>query len=167
MSKSKILTAVVTAAVLALPATAAFAGGKPKDVKQCGGAPCEGEIDIELEILKACELYVGKDIKLAETSYTGSSGFTVITNTPYQLNLSTLNAGTSQDTYVKHVTAANTNVPTKITTTKGGATYPIGSTNVAGMSTDNFAVTVAPKSPISGTQRSGTYKDTLYIKVAY
>ena len=165
MSTSKILTAVITAAALALPATAAFAG-KPKESKQCGGAPCEGEIDIELEILKACELLVGKDIKLAETSYTGSSSFQITTNTPYTLNLSTLNAGTSADTFVKHATTSD-KVNTKITTTKGGTNYPIGSTSLGGMSVDNFAVTVAPKTTVSATQRAGIYKDTLFIKVAY
>ncbi|UIJ75245.1 hypothetical protein [Acinetobacter sp. SH20PTE14] len=166
MSTSKILTAVLSATLfVALPATSAIAGGK-KESKQCGGAPCEGEIDIELQILKACELLVGKDIKLVEDSYTGASGFTVTTNTPYTLNLSTLNAGSSADTFVKHETTSD-KVFTKITTSKGGVNYPIGSTPVAGMSVDNFTVSVAPKNTISGTQRAGTYKDTLYIKVAY
>ena len=167
MSTSKILTAVLSATLfVALPATSAIAAGGKKESKQCGGAPCEGEIDIELQILKACELLVGKDIKLVENSYTGASGFTVTTNTPYTLNLSTLNAGSSADTFVKHETTSD-KVFTKITTSKGGVNYPIGSTPVAGMSVDNFAVSVAPKNTISGTQRAGTYKDTLYIKVAY
>ena len=121
---------------------------------------------------------MGKDIKLVEESYTGSSGFTVVTNTPYNLNLSTLNAGTSADTFVKHATTTD-KVYTTVETTKGGisyptrrssdlgTSYPIGSTPVAGMNTDNFVVNVSPKTAISGTQRAGTYKDTLFIKVTY
>ena len=56
---------------------------------------------------------------------------------------------------------------TTVKTTKGGTSYPIGSTPVAGMNTDNFVVNVSPKTAISGTQRAGTYKDTLFIKVTY
>ena len=169
MFTSKILTAVITAAALALPATAAFAG-KPKEVKQCGGAPCEGKIDIELEILKACELLVGNDIMLKQDSYTGTSDFTVTTNTPYKLHLTTANAISNTNTFVKHTASTPANVisiPTKITTTKGGSNYPIGTHDLAGMSVDKFNVSVAPTTAISATQRAGTYKDTLYIKVSY
>ena len=165
MAMNKLIQASLIAVVFGVSSTAIYAAPK-KESKQCGGAPCEGEIDIELEILKACELIVGNDIKLVEESYTGSSGFTVVTNTPYNLNLSTLNAGTSADTFVKHATTTD-KVYTTVETTKGGISYPIGSTPVAGMNTDNFVVNVSPKTAISGTQRAGTYKDTLFIKVTY
>ena len=69
---NKLIQASLIAVVFGVSSTAIYAAPK-KESKQCGGAPCEGEIDIELEILKACELKVGKDIKLVEESYTGSS----------------------------------------------------------------------------------------------
>lgn len=169
MAMNKLIQASLIAVVFGVSSTAIYAA-KPKEVKQCGGAPCEGEIDIELEILKACELLVGNDIMLKQDSYTGTSDFTVTTNTPYKLHLTTANAISNTNTFVKHTASTPANVisiPTKITTTKGGSNYPIGTHDLAGMSVDKFNVSVAPTTAISATQRAGTYKDTLYIKVSY
>ena len=166
---NKLIQASLIAVVFGVSSTAIYAAPK-KESKQCGGAPCEGEIDIELEILKACELLVGNDIMLKQDSYTGTSDFTVTTNTPYKLHLTTANAISNTNTFVKHTASTPANVisiPTKITTTKGGSNYPIGTHDLAGMSVDKFNVSVAPTTAISATQRAGTYKDTLYIKVSY
>ena len=169
MAMNKLIQASLIAVVFGVSSTAIYAAPK-KESKQCGGAPCEGEIDIELEILKACELLVGNDIMLKQDSYTGTSDFTVTTNTPYKLHLTTANAISNTNTFVKHTASTPANVisiPTKITTTKGGSNYPIGTHDLAGMSVDKFNVSVAPTTAISATQRAGTYKDTLYIKVSY
>ncbi len=166
---NKLIQASLIAVVFGVSSTAIYAAPN-KESRQCGGAPCEGEIDIELEILKACELIVGSDIKLVEDSYTGSSDFTVTTNTPYKLHLTTANASSNTNTFVKHTASTPGNlisIPTQITTTKDGSNYPIGTHDLTGMSVDKFNVSVAPTTAISATQRAGTYKDTLYIKVSY
>ncbi len=55
---NKLIQASLIAVVFGVSSTAIYAAPK-KESKQCGGAPCEGEIDIELEILKSVRVESG------------------------------------------------------------------------------------------------------------
>lgn len=133
----------------------------------CDSGKCQGDIPIELEVHKHCEVKVGKDIMLKEDGSKSSSWFTVTTNVPYKLHLSTANAGDSSSTFVLH-TDGLTKIPTKIETKKqGDGMIALGYSDHDGITTDTFNVSVNTASPVSSSQKFGTYKDLYKIDVSY
>lgn len=92
---------------------------------------------------------VGKDIKLVEESYIGLSGFIVVINMLYNLNLFMFNVGISVDIFVKYVIIID-KVYIIVKMMKGGISYLIGLIFVIGMNMDNFVVNVLLKIVIFG-----------------
>ena len=110
-------------------------------------------------------VYVALQVLLCPTT-----SYTITTNTPYVLNLTTGNANTSNSTYVKN--AAGLQIPTVYTTTKtsgsaGPGTPTWGNNNYGGLSADVFSVAAKTASVVSATQAAGVYKDTYKIRVYY
>ena len=106
----------------------------------------------------------------AINSGVSAASYTITTNTPYVLNLTTGNANTSNSTYVKN--AAGLQIPTVYTTTKtsgsaGPGTPTWGNNNYNGLSADVFSVAAKTVSAVSATQAAGVYKDTYKIRVYY
>lgn len=176
---NKITQAALAALVLGACSTAAFAedeaarGGyqppkPPIDWSKCNTLGCEKEIPITLEIKKKCVVTGGQGIVLSSAGGTQSTNYSIVTNTPYTLNLQTANAGISNTTFVKHESDATAKVYTTIETTKAGqaAPVPLGNSNHEGESTDVYTLKVT-NSAVSASQKAGIYNDKYLIKAYY
>ncbi|MEB3755140.1 hypothetical protein [Acinetobacter sp. MD2(2019)] len=139
-------------------------GNKWADCTTTSG--CELEIPIKLVVAKKCEVTGGAPIELKSTGGNVSSKYTVTTNTPYILNISTANAGVQNSTFVQHNNDSSKKIPTTITTTGPKGSVSWGATNMDGSSSDNYTVTVS-NNAVSATQLAGTYTDTYRVSVSY
>ncbi|MEB3767319.1 hypothetical protein [Acinetobacter sp. MD2] len=163
---------VFTALVLGSGITTAFADDVSADLAKFSWSGCtttEGcslEIPIKLVVDKKCEVTGGGAIDLKSTGGSVSKDYTVTTNTPYILNISTANAGTKSSTFVKHNTDPSKTISTTITTSGPKGLLAWGNTNMVGSSSDKYTVTVA-NNAVSATQLAGTYTDTYKVNVSY
>ena len=167
---NKITQAALSALVLGACSTAVFADGEAErpgggpDFSKCTQVGCTKDIPITLEVPKKCEVKGGNAITLASGGGTVSSAYSIESNTHYILELTTANAGTSNTTFVKN---GVDKVNTTIKTNGGGLINAgMGSTNHAGMGTDNYTVAVT-NAAATVANKAGTYTDTYKIKVSY
>lgn len=165
---NKITQAALSALVLGACSTAVFADGEADrgglDYSKCTQVGCTKDIPITLEVPKKCEVKGGNAITLASGGGTVSSAYSIESNTHYILELTTANAGTSNTTFVKN---GVDKVNTTIKTNGGGLVNAgMGSTNHAGMGTDNYTVAVT-NAAATVANKAGTYTDTYKIKVSY
>ena len=171
---NKLIHTSLMAVTLGLGSTAAFAddeaarhGGGGYNWGNCTSLGCEKDIPIKLEIPKKCEVLGGNAITLSKDGGVKTSSYTVRSNTHYVLNIQTANAGTSNNTFVKHEDDGSVKVTTNITTAKtGGGNVAWGNSNHAGLADDVYTVSVN-NAAVGPFQRAGTYKDTYRIKVYY
>lgn len=137
--------------------------------KGCTELGCSKDIPIKLTVKKTCTISDPKDLVLKTDATNVTSSYSVTTNTHYILNLSTANANTSNNTFVKN---GSDKIDTVITTARtsgsaGPAAPGWGNNNYAGMSVDNFTVTARTKAVVPATAASGDYTDTYKIRVYY
>lgn len=176
---NKTTQAALAALVLGVCATGAYAGDEeakggytppkpPIDWSKCNTLGCEKEIPITLEIKKKCVVSGGQGIVLNSAGGTQTTNYSIVTNTPYVLNLQTANAGTGASTFVKHETDATAKVATTIVTTKAGQAAPVnfGNSNHDGESTDVYTLKVT-NAAVSASQKAGIYNDTYLVKAYY
>ena len=168
---NKMTQAAVAALVLGVSSTAVFAGGDSDRWKGCTAEGCSKDITIKLTVLKKCTISDPKDLLLKTDGVTNvTSNYSITTNTNYVLKLSTANALTSNNTFVKN--GSNT-IDTVITTAKnsGGSNGPAapswGDNNYDGMAVDSFTVSARTKVAVPATAAAGDYTDTYKIRVYY
>lgn len=174
---NKMTQAALAALVLGACSASVFAddadkggGGNDNDRwKGCTDLGCSRDIPIKLTVPKKCSISDPKDLVLKTDASNVTSSYSVTTNTHYILNLTTANANTSNNTFVKN--GSNT-IDTVITTAKtsgsaGPAAPSWGNNNYAGMSVDNFTVTARTKVAVPATAAAGDYTDTYKIRVYY
>jgi len=176
----KITQTALAALVLGACSTAVFAddavstgdrpGGGGDKWAGCTDLGCSKDIPIELTVAKKCVISDPKGLVLKTDGTDVSTSYSITTNTPYVLNLTTANANTSNSTYVKNATGGQ--IPTVYKTTKtsgsnGPANPTWGNSNYDGLSVDSFSVTAKTASPVTAIQAAGLYKDTYKIKVYY
>lgn len=172
---NKMTQAALAALVLGACSASVFAddAGKGNDNdrwKGCTELGCSRDIPIKLTVPKKCTISDAKDLVLKTDGVTNvTSNYSVTTNTHYILKLSTANANTSNNTFVKN--GSNT-IDTVITTAKtsgsmGPAAPSWGDNNYAGMSVDNFTVSARTKVAVPATAAAGDYTDTYKIRVYY
>ena len=171
---NKMTQAALAALVLGATSTAVFAADDAKGVDDrwsgCQEMGCSKDIPIELTVAKKCVISDPKGLVLNTNATNTTTSYTITTNTPYVLNLTTGNANTSNSTYVKN--AAGLQIPTVYTTTKtsgsaGPGTPTWGNNNYNGLSADVLSVAAKTVSAVSATQAAGVYKDTYKIRVYY
>ena len=168
---NKITQAALSALVLGACSTAVFADGEAdrpgygdQDYGKCTQVGCTKDIPITLEVPKKCEVKGGNAITLNANGGTAMSAYQIQSNTHYVLELTTANAGPSNTTFVKNGLDKFT---TNIKTNGGGLVNAgMGSTNHAGMGTDNYTVSVT-NAAATAANKAGTYTDTYKIKVSY
>ncbi|MGE8684731.1 MAG: hypothetical protein ACN6OV_09680 [Acinetobacter sp.] len=173
---NKMTQAALAALVLGACSAGAFAdeaaksGGNNDRWKGCTEMGCSKDIPIKLHMPKKCTISDPKDLVLKTDASNATSTYSVTTNTHYILNLSTANAGTDPNTFVKN--GSGNKISTVITTTKnsgsaGPSTPSWGNNNYAGLSVDNFTVTARTKAAVPATTAAGDYTDTYKIRVYY
>ncbi|WP_180177798.1 hypothetical protein [Acinetobacter sp. YH01005] len=174
---NKLIKVTVSALVLGL-GTAAYAteanrgghgGGNPGGGHQSGnsgcGTKCDGEIPIELNVPKHCDLDIlGKDKKItmaagAQNKWSGSAQFEVRANAPYKLNITKPSELTNA---IDGTQKIGVNVDTKLgTTLYAGATLPYSST------ARTFDVVATTVNAVSEMAHYGTYKGTYKVAVDF
>lgn len=172
---NKMSQAALAALVLGACSASAFAddsakGGDNDRWQGCTELGCSKDIPIKLTVPKKCTISDPKDLVLKTDATNVSSSYSVTTNTHYVLNLSTANANTNPNTFVKNASGGtiDTVIATAKTSGSAGPAAPTwGNNNYAGLSVDNFTVTARTKLPVSATTAAGDYTDTYKIRVYY
>ena len=164
---NKLTQAALAAFVFGTCSAGAFAGDKWAGCSELG---CQKDIPIKLKVPKKCVVTDGKELTLKTDATNSTSTYSITTNTPYVLHLSTANAGVNINTFVQNDDGDK--IDTVITTAKtAGSTGPAapswGNNNYDGLSVDNFTVTARTKAVVPATKAAGEYSDTYKIRVYY
>lgn len=170
---NKLIKVSVSALFLSLGATAVYAmetgtADRGKSGHNSGnsgcGTKCDGEIPIELNVPKHCDLDILGDKKItmaagAQNKWSGSAQFEVRANAPYKLNITKPSKLTNA---INSTQKIDVDVDTYLGTNQyAGATLPYSST------ARTFDVVATTVNAVSEMAHYGTYKGTYKVAVDF